>query len=398
MISLIVGMTLVAQAEIKLNKEYTVKLRPDEDKEFYFTNYKNYERHFRFELTYNGDKEDVFFDYEDLLTGSNWEFIKHKKGISYYEVTCDAEEGYNSIEFSIGNLCEDKNIVVKFKLIEDTQIEIKNRDKNKISIKYGEQRQLKYSIYSDLPDYDTQVIFKSSNKKVANVNSEGLITGKGIGKATISAKLKYGNTIKWTVIVKENPYLNVTNLKLEEGDTYKLKVYGTNKKIRWSSSNSKIAKVSDTGIVTGNGLGSCIINAKVGSKSYKSKIKIISPILDFTAYIDDYDTRNNCFLVEIKNYSHKPLTIHSSNAKACEKHYKSYDRNLYLSTGNVVIQPGKKKTIKFKVRGRITWYDERDFWIQYYFTFDGKRYFGKTYTDDTLYQKGKKFVKTYPPE
>lgn len=57
-------------------------------------------------------------------------------------------------------------------------------------------------------------------------------------------------------------------------DTVTLKVLNTEKTVTWSSSNTKIAKVSSKGVVTGVSLGSCTITAKVGSKTLKCKITV----------------------------------------------------------------------------------------------------------------------------
>ncbi|MGN0413919.1 MAG: Ig-like domain-containing protein [Agathobacter sp.] len=48
----------------------------------------------------------------------------------------------------------------------------------------------------------TKITYTSSNKKVATVNSKGVITGKKAGKATISVKAN-GKTVKVTVTVKK---------------------------------------------------------------------------------------------------------------------------------------------------------------------------------------------------
>ena len=58
------------------------------------------------------------------------------------------------------------------------------------------------------------------------------------------------------------------------GGTFKLKVKGTKKKVKWSSSNKKIATVSAYGKVTALKKGKCEITAKVGKKEYTCIIKV----------------------------------------------------------------------------------------------------------------------------
>lgn len=68
--------------------------------------------------------------------------------------------------------------------------------------------------------------------------------------------------------------LNKKSISLAVGQTFKLKVKGTKKKIKWSSSNKKIASVSKKGVVKAKKKGKCVITAKVGSKKYKCKVTV----------------------------------------------------------------------------------------------------------------------------
>ena len=54
----------------------------------------------------------------------------------------------------------------------------------------------------------------------------------------------------------------------------KLRITGTKKKIKWSSSNTKIAKVTQAGNVTAKKAGTATITAKVSSKKYTCKITV----------------------------------------------------------------------------------------------------------------------------
>lgn len=68
--------------------------------------------------------------------------------------------------------------------------------------------------------------------------------------------------------------LNYTGLSLSQGGSYTLKVTGTSSKVKWSSSNEKIATVKN-GKVSAYEAGKCIVTAKVGGKKYTCKITVI---------------------------------------------------------------------------------------------------------------------------
>lgn len=68
--------------------------------------------------------------------------------------------------------------------------------------------------------------------------------------------------------------LNKTKATIYVGKSIKLKVKGTKKKVKWSSSNKKIAKVTQKGKVTGVKNGTAKITAKVGKKKYKCKVTV----------------------------------------------------------------------------------------------------------------------------
>lgn len=76
------------------------------------------------------------------------------------------------------------------------------------------------------------------------------------------------------VIAKSEIKISDTSIKLYEKDKCKLKVTGTNKKIKWSSSNTSVAKVNQKGKVTAVKKGKCVITAKVEKKKLKCKVTV----------------------------------------------------------------------------------------------------------------------------
>ncbi|MCR5430277.1 MAG: Ig-like domain-containing protein [Eubacterium sp.] len=65
--------------------------------------------------------------------------------------------------------------------------------------------------------------------------------------------------------------LNKTKTFVRIGKPIKLKVKNTKKKIKWKTTNKKIATVSKKGVVKGKKYGKCYIVAKVGKKKLKCR-------------------------------------------------------------------------------------------------------------------------------
>lgn len=78
--------------------------------------------------------------------------------------------------------------------------------------------------------------------------------------------------------VQSNAAVKISAKKktLTVGKSVTLKIKGTKKKVRWSSSNKKVATVSSKGKVKAKKVGKVTITAKVKKKKYKCKINVKS--------------------------------------------------------------------------------------------------------------------------
>ena len=114
--------------------------------------------------------------------------------------------------------------------------------------------------------------YQSSNAKKATVSAKGVIKGKAVGSATITVTMKRGNPLKVKVTVKKAPgkvFLNKSKLTLQAGKTYQLKATLPSKTasgLTWSSSNTSIAWVDDSGKVIAVGAGKAVITVKTYNK------------------------------------------------------------------------------------------------------------------------------------
>lgn len=123
------------------------------------------------------------------------------------------------------------------------------------------------------------VTYTSSNTSVATVNSSGVVTGVAKGTATITATTTDGSNKSGsiTVTVKKavtGVSLNKTSLTLDEGKTETLTATvspsdASVTTVSWSSSNTSIATVNSSGVVTAKSKGTCTITATSTDDSNK---------------------------------------------------------------------------------------------------------------------------------
>ena len=121
-----------------------------------------------------------------------------------------------------------------------------------------------------------KVTFKSSNKKVATVNSKGVITGKKAGKTVITVKVgKY--TKKLTVKVKKPSFKLVkSSVKLKKGKKTTIRVKAAPvSKVTYKTSNKKVATVNSKGVVTAKKKGTAKITVKCNgiTRTFKVTVK-----------------------------------------------------------------------------------------------------------------------------
>ncbi len=124
------------------------------------------------------------------------------------------------------------------------------------------------------------------------------------GKVTVSPG-SYSAIETQAATKKSKIKLNKKKLILYEGDTYTLKVKGTKAKVKWSSSDKDVAKVSKKGIVTAIKEGSCTVTAKVKNKKYKCQVTVYSDKDDDSS--SDSDTDNNTTNSDSDNKTPEPV-------------------------------------------------------------------------------------------
>ncbi|MCI9168481.1 MAG: Ig-like domain-containing protein [Dorea sp.] len=94
-----------------------------------------------------------------------------------------------------------------------------------------------------------------------------------------------------TVQAASKVKLSKTKAVIKKGSTLQLKLNGTKKKAKWSSSDKKVAAVSSHGKVTAKKKGTATITARLGQKKYRCKITVKAVKTQQTAHKHSYTER-----------------------------------------------------------------------------------------------------------
>lgn len=158
------------------------------------------------------------------------------------------------------------------------------------------------------------------------------------------------------VYAKQNIKLNKTFITLPTKNTYTLKVNGTKKKVKWSSSKKKIATVNKNGKITAKKSGTAYITAKVNGKKIKCKVSVRSNKSITNKLWDAYDWQ--CEDIWNNGY--------------CDIYH-------YIEDGTNSI--GEKMNISKTISQLSIKYKKRNFYNEYVYSVQGKRYsdFKKTW-------------------
>lgn len=160
-----------------------------------------------------------------------------------------------------------------------TGVEFANK---KITVEQGRTASMGASV---IPADATKkgIVYTSSDESVAKA-SNGIVTGIGVGTATITATTKDGGfTAECEVEVFSNPVTGITlSDKLIEfgiGNTATLTANvlpsnASDKSVVWSSDDDSVAEVNSEGVVTGVGLGKTTITAAAGDRTAKCIVKV----------------------------------------------------------------------------------------------------------------------------
>ena len=252
-------------------------------------------------------------------------------------------------------------------------------NKTFVTLNSGKTEQLKITY---LPDYATASIgtvkWTSSNEAVVTVDAAGKLTAKAAGKAIITAITSDGN-VMYCIVTVENIKVSkitittTTSNKIATGKKVTLKATVTpsnayNKGVTWKSSNTKVATVSSSGVVTtkkkmGGKTVTITATAKDGSgkkASYKIYVKkgIVKKV--YISGVKSVKAGKKLYLkgkTSASSGANRTLKWSSSNTKYAKVSskgtvttYKAGKKKSVKITARAVDGSGKSKTVTIKIK------------------------------------------------
>lgn len=120
--------------------------------------------------------------------------------------------------------------------------------------------------------------WKSSNSKIASVNTYGKVTAKKAGTATVTAKIKNAEASCKVTVNKTKITIHKSDTRIERGESLKLTATTSNDSaVTWKSSKTSVATIDENGLVTGKKPGETTITASADGSSATLKIVIAAP-------------------------------------------------------------------------------------------------------------------------
>lgn len=205
-----------------------------------------------------GENASFYWNSSDKSVASvkNGEIVAKKKGTAIISVITGTG-GYT--DYCIVNVNSEEEEVA-----DDIAVTAIKFSKTNYTLNVGDQKYI-------LPDFtpmnasNRELEWKVANESVLSIDEKGFVKANSIGKSIIYATSKDGEKMASTTITVKpcrisSIYLSESSVSLAYGDSIQLESrispeYASNKNLVYDSSNSRIVKVSDTGLMKAVGIG-----------------------------------------------------------------------------------------------------------------------------------------------
>lgn len=187
---------------------------------------------------------------------------------------------------------------ITVKQVEPTSITL---NKSSLSLNEGDTYQLSATIYPSNAANKT-VTWTSSNTSVVSVDSNGRVSAKAIGSATITAKTVNNKVATCTITVSPIEAVSIGfnngNIYLKPNGTYRIYAVikpdnATDKSVYWESSNKSVATVDGYGNVLAKSPGTATITAWTSNNKSTSCMVTVLPVSVSSISLNSYSVTLN---------------------------------------------------------------------------------------------------------
>ena len=206
------------------------------------------------------------------------------------------------------------------------------------TIPKGTQMKLSVSVAPENAT-DNSVKWSSSDESKATVDADGNVTALATGEVTITATASNGVSAAHKLAITAPCVLlmlDESSVTLYKGDTKeigtKLSPIDTTDKVVWSSSNSNIASVGDSGVITAVSPGETTITAKAGNGKAVCQVTVKQNLSSFYIVgVADKTYTGNSIEQDIK------VTDGNVTLNKDEDYTVSYSNNINVGTAEITI-------------------------------------------------------------
>ena len=237
---------------------------------------------------YKSKKESVTFNEDsstDYMEGFTYEFMPYQGSVIFYNT-----DGAPVNVYVVHKVTKESLIMSQFGDSGNISVWTRTQpvqlvtsivlSETSLKLKPDETKTLTATVLPEDAD-NKAVTWESSNEEVAEVNKNGRVIANGIGNCVITCRATDGSGVKAECTVTVADIQLVTGITLSQtslsltlptntSQTLTATIQptdATNKNVTWSSSNTSVATVDQTGKVTAKAAGSCIITATAADGS-----------------------------------------------------------------------------------------------------------------------------------
>ncbi|WP_051204466.1 Ig-like domain-containing protein [Butyrivibrio sp. VCD2006] len=226
--------------------------------------------YYNIDATWDAGKDEEKYSY---FMKSDKDFDDHTRWSQYLDTSFTSAHPMSQASYNTGT-------VGSFISVKSLEI-----SKDKLTIKAGSTSQLKATVKP--AKFESNLTWKSSDKEIASVDSSGKVKGVSAGTCTVTVSAPDGKKETCYVTVTggdtsvKSIKLNKKKLKIKKGKKFTLvaTITPTGAKdtvLVWKSSNKKVAKITNKGVVKAKGKGKCTItvSTKDGKKKATCKVTV----------------------------------------------------------------------------------------------------------------------------